>query len=360
MDLNRGPVATSPQVRVARRKSYVRTPAEVAAIDTAVEAIRGVPITNPLFLDGAPVGLLRSDHTREVWFSPVTKINDIIVALEAGQSCRRNWVKQIGSLSPITLKWNDLWCAGGKPQAGTYTGTAHTARQFDDTVAGGLAHGGNVSPKQKFIKDGWVNSFGAAALLWAYDRVLAYESNTPTNGVTTMTNTLAAQRYNGAGLPGLLVMPTIQTVIATGPALSAMSYVNQAGSTIAAPLSSLIYILDTHGATQTNLQGSNLALVTTNNHAVPFVPLGVSDTGVRSINSVTFNAADTGSVCFALVRPLVMLANSGAQIPAMYDWLHQMPELDAIVYDGAHISFMQYLVGSAQQWGQGGLGFGWG
>lgn len=356
MDLNRGPVSTSPQVRVKRRKSLVRTPAEITAVAMAVEAIRGVPITCPLYLDGEPLGLLRSDQSGDVWYS--VGIDDLIVAFEAGQTCRRNWCKQLGSLSPVTLKWTDLWCVGGKPQAGTYTGSAATAKAFDDTVPGGLAHGGNVSPKQKFIKDGWIYSNGGPGVTWVYDRVLAYESCTPTNGTTTMTNTVSAARYNGSGLPGLFVMPTIQTVIASGPAMTAMAYVDQTGTSQSAPLSTL-YVLDTHGATQTNLIGANLALVTTGNAPVPFVPLVAGSTGVRSITSVTFNGADTGSICFVLMRPLVFLANSQVQIPAAYDYVHQMPCLDDRVYDGAHISFLQYLHLAAQQFAQGGVGFGW-
>lgn len=351
-------LTVSPQVHT-RRKSRVRTLGEIAAFDMAVEAIRGVPVECPLYVDGEPLGYLRSDHTRDVWFSPVTGINDIIVALEADQSCRRNWCKQVGSLSPPTLKWTDLWCVGGKPQAGTYTGTAKTSKGFADTDPGGLAHGGNVSPKQKFIKEGWINSFGGPGLIWAYDRVLAYESCTPVNGVLTMIQSATAARYNGSGLPGLMVMPTVQTVLATGPAMTAMSYVDQGGTTSSAPLSTT-YVLDTHVSTQTNLIGSGLALVTTNNHAVPFVPLAPGDTGARSIVSFTCNAADTGSVCMALVRPLVLLANTGAQIPAAYDYVHQMPCLDDVVHDGAHISFLQYLQGSAQMFSQGGLSFGWG
>lgn len=344
---------------LSQRKSAVRTPAEARALAIAVEAIRGVPVTNPLFLDGEPVGWLRSDHTREVWFAPWTGINDMIVSFVAGQTTRRSWCKQLGALSPITLKWTDLWCVGGKPQAGTYTGTANTSKAFDDTIAGGLAHGGNVSPKQKIIKDGWINSIGGAGLIWAYDRTLAYESWTTTNGTTTLTQSATMGRYNGSGLPGCLVMPTVQNALTVGPNLTAMVYVDQAGSSSSAPLSTA-YALDTHVATQTNLIGSGLALVNAGNGAIPFVPLAAGDTGVRSITSVTANGAETGTVCLACIRPLVMLANSAPLLPAQYDYVHQIPCLDDIVYDGAHISFLSYIQTAAQQFCMGGLSFGWG
>lgn len=325
----------------------------------AVEAIRGVPIENPLFLDGMPIGWLRSDHTREVWFAPWTGIDGMVVSLVAGKSTRRNWCKQLGSLSPLTQKFTDLWCVGGKPPAGTYTGTAATAKAFDDTVVGGLAHGGNVSPNQKVIKDGWINSVGGPGLLWAYDRTLAYEACTVPSGTVTMTNSVSMGRYNGSGLPGCLVMPTVQTVLVNGPAMTAMVYVNQGGSSSNAALSTA-YAIDTHVATQTNLIGSGLALVNAANGAIPFVPLAAGDTGVRSITSVTYNGVDTGTICFACVRPLVLLANSTALAPAAFDYVHQVPCLDDFVYDGAHISFLAYIQTAAQQWSMGGLGFAWG
>jgi hypothetical protein len=83
------------------------------------------------------------------------------------------------------------------------------------------------------------------------------------------------------------------------------------------------------------------------------------DSGARSITSVTFNGVDTGTICLALVRPLVLLANSIGTISAAYDYVHQIPCVDDIVYDGAHLSFLAYIHTSAQQWGMGGVSFGW-
>lgn len=348
-------VVETPQV-ITRRKSYVRTPAQAMALAMAVEAIRGVPVTCPLYLDGEPMGLLRSDHTGDVWHS--AGISSLVVAFQNGQTTRRNWCKQVGALSPLTLKYTDLWCVGGKPQAGTYSGSAGTSRAFDDTIAGGLVHGGNVSPKIKFAKEGWIGSIGGAGVHWLYDRVLDYPTNTPINGTATLTQSATAARYNGSGLPGLLVMPTVQTALANGPAVTAMVYVDQGGSSSSAPLSTL-YVLDTHVATQTNLIGSGLALVTTGNHPVPFIPLAAGDSGARSVTSITYNGVDTGTICIALVRPLVLLANSVATVSAAYDFVHQIPCLDDVVYDGAHLSFLAYQHSSAQQWAMGGISFGW-
>jgi hypothetical protein len=341
---------------LTRRKTSVLTPARATALAMAVEAIRGVPAVCPLYLDGEPMGFLRSDHTGDVWHA--AGISDMVVAYQAGQTTRRSWVKQIGALSPLTLKYTDLWCVGGKPQAGTYTGTAATSRAFDDTVAGGLAHGGNVSPKQKFAKEGWIGSIGGPGVLWLYDRVLTYESCAVASGATTLTTSATAARYNGSGLPGLLVMPTIQTAMVNGPAMTGMAYTNQAGASKIAPLSTL-YTLDTHVSTQTNLIGSGLAIVTTANNPVPFLPLAAGDTGVRSITSFTCNGVDTGTLCMAMIRPLVLLANSIGTISAACDFVHQMPGVDDIIYDGAHLSFLAYIHTAAQQWCMGSISFGW-
>lgn len=352
--------ARAPHLWMRQRRARVLTPADRRAVAMAIESIRGVPVTLPLFLNGLPFCWLRSDHTRQVWAATWTGMDSIVLSLQANNFTRREWVKQLGSLSPLTMKWIDLWCCGGKPQFGTYSGTADTLRIFDDTVAGGMAHGGNVSPSVKRVVGGYSMGVAASQVLWLYDRVGDYPSCAPLNGTITMTNSASTARYNGSGLPGCLVMPTIQNVFNSGTTYKGLNYVDQGGSASVAPVTAGTFSFDSHPSSASSTTGAAIALIDANNNNCPFSPLAAGDTGVRSITSWASDATDTtGLLCFALVRPIVMFAQGVTNGSGVEEFMHQEPELDAFVYDGAHLSFLTFIQGSAQQYPQGGIYFGW-
>lgn len=339
------------------------TVGEQTAFQMAVEAIRGLPLTLPLILDGKFIGLLRSENnSRAVWFSPFTDTSSIMTALYANQRTGQIWYKNVAIFSPLATRWYDLWCVGGDPQGGSYTGTAATARPLDNTVVGGLAHGPNVSPLNKHIISGWAHAFGQPNVSYVYDRVLTYESLPLTSTTTTMTNTLPAQRYNGSGLPGMLLFPTLQTTLsfAGSGAFATLTYVDQGGASSSALVTSANSGIDTHSTNASNTVPAQQALNNSGSFFHPFLPLAAGDTGARSITSFTVaSVASSGLMCMVLMRPLLLVANSSSLNPSQFDFLRQWVQMP-IVVDGAHISMMTYFANSSSPWFQGSLDFVWG
>jgi hypothetical protein len=78
----------------------------------------------------------------------------------------------------------------------------------------------------------------------------------------------------------------------------------------------------------------------------PFLPLAAGDTGVRSIQSVTFSTADVGLIALVLVKPIAGCLLRGIDAPAELDFMVDAPSLP-VVADGAYLNFLAYPAGNA-------------
>lgn len=359
MDLIQAPAITR-----LRRKSSTLDLRTKLTVCEAVESIRGYPLELPLVVSGRAVGMIASDWTREVWFSPFSGTNNMLTQLLLAQRKMSLWCKNAFQWgTPLGTRWLDYWCVGGNPVGGTYTGTALTLRQFDDTVSGGLPHGGNVSTKVKNILNGWIYSNAGIGTAYLYDRVADYPGTTMTGTTQTMVNTLAAQRYISAGEPGLMVMPTITAQInfTTGGGLASMTYVNQAGASKSYPGNAVDYGFENHGQTASNVIPAECAMMDVNVlGTIPFVPLAAGDSGARSITNYASDTADTagGSVCWVLCKPLALICNNALNTYAQYDYVRQVVGM-TVIKDGAHLTFMAYNHSTAANLIAGGFDFGW-
>lgn len=265
----------------------------------------------------------------------------------AGFTWSQTWYKLSSAFA--TNNWLDLWNASGTndPPAGTYTGTAFTARQFTDTTTGAIKHGGNVSPLQKHISYLSFEAMDASAnnlVYILYDRVLTYELCTFTAGTSqAMTNTLPALRYISAGQPGMQIVATCQAATGTTASnLTALSYTDNSGTS-----GNSIQTTSTL-AIQTSVSAaggsSSSALVCCPNFVSNnglFLPLAPGDLGVQSIQSYTTSAANTGSLCYVLAYPLAYMVTPATQTLCEKDMLynHMLPSR---IYDGACLSFFVF------------------
>jgi hypothetical protein len=231
--------------------------------------------------------------------------------------------------------WNDFWPVRGNPEPGTYTGTALTFRQLDDTVAGGLPHGGNVSPDTKHVL--WAglggSNEGRMVMGMLYDRVGTYEACPMNSSTQTMTNTLTPQRYTTS----LGIMATNQVAI-TGASvvLSALTYTNQGGSSKAVPAPGNYGFNawnSTAGPGQTAAVVDCGGAVAAGGGA-PFLPLAAGDSGVQNVISYTSTTDATGTFCFVLGYPIAYFGFDG---PALKDLFRACVAMERIV-DGAHLS----------------------
>lgn len=329
----------SPALIGLHPKSLFYTSTETKIIKTVMQAAIGVPRKLPIIFNKKIIAWVQGAYNSnrvKIWAN--TGIDQIINAFTVdGQQYSSHFSSLNTSSTSSANKWYDMFPVG--PNAGTYSGSARTARQFTDMDLGALPHGGNVSPKVKFMTGGYFIDQDAVDLVLIYDRVLTYDGCVPNTTTQTMTNTLAAQRYISAGQLGLCIMPTIQVGLSGGSNLAALTYVNQSGTSHTVPSPTLM--VGNTGTTASVSQPSIIAFSLSSGSGPVFIPLAAGDAGVQSITSYSMSATVTGSICFALVHPIAWLACPATGQGAEYDFLRQIPACERI-YDGACIDFVQF------------------
>ena len=84
--------------------------------------------------------------------------------------------------------------------------------------------------------------------------------------------------------------------------------------------------------------------VAANNYG-PFLPMASGDTGVSTVATITFSAANTGTGALCLARPLANITLGLASLTTEKDLLNQIPSLP-IIKDGACLTWI-YTAGAA-------------
>jgi hypothetical protein len=333
---------------------------EDRAINAAIAAARSVDVPLPVVFGGKCLGFVQGSRDRRrvaVHLAPLGLDNMINAISSLGQRLPAQFNK-IANSNLAAGTWWDYYPVG--PGAGTYTGAAFTAKTFDDTTAGSIAHGGNVSPQTKHLVSAAITVTNMGAALLLYDRVLAYEACTLTGALQNMTNVAIAARYVSTGQSGLKIMVTTQTAFGGVSNLSAVSYTNQAGTPGQAVPTGVALTFDTTAVAPTSVMPSQMAVRYAAAAAgdVLFLPLAAGDSGARAIASYTTSAAQTGTAIFALVRPLAFMATASANIGCQYDFVRQLATLERI-YDGACLHFALNAATTMNATLMGELGFVW-
>lgn len=311
----------APWVRT-RSKSRFSDAHDARVMETACAAWCTTRCPIPVASGGKLLGMVSGDPTTAIArFVPAQYLSTTNLYDDYDQAIQKNtvglkqfnwhWSKHKGG--GVAGNWYDTWSTYGRGQAGAYGGTARTAKQFGKTTVGSMFHGPDVSPSLKFLKrtTGFNSEPGnRLEVSFLYDRVLSYETCSMTNGNQTMTNALAAQRWIGTGERGLQIFPTCDAVHnATTADLSQVRYTNEQGTTLqqvaGLPIAKIVSI-----AAPTTSQPARMILqgaTTTTTPASPFLELAAGDLGARLINDYSFTAAPTGTNCFALVWPYLMV-----------------------------------------------------
>jgi hypothetical protein len=303
---------SAPALVGVRQKSRWHPSAVDASVRAALQLARECPDRGvPAFHAGEVVGLVRGTREGALWtplgsaeFAGFDCYDTLNNASKNGRKVDLPF--SYGSVG-VQHNWMDLWAAGGFPVAGDVAGTANTLRQFDNTSKGGLFSG---SPT--YLPSGAQNFYLCACevscstkntlVVVLYDRVASYDQGSVTTGSTSMTNTLAAQRYVSAGNPGLLVAVVSTAALgATAANLSAMHFTDNAGNTGVAV--SAGYTMAFHASNAAN--EVCVPWDTTNALSVaPWIPLTGGVSGVRKVEDYTSSAVNTGTLCFVLMHPV--------------------------------------------------------
>jgi hypothetical protein len=314
-------------------------------------------------LDGVKrAHLARDRSTKRQWrAAAIASEADILAAIAAGRYGRQ-WFSKTPTTNGIANNWYDDWPVTGYPAPGAINGTARTANIFDDTSTGTIYHRGNVSSSVKQILMMQAISSANTGLVMLYDRVVSYDQCTFSTGNQTMTNTNTAARYN-AGFPGLLPLCVggVTVLSATAANLTQFQYTDQSGNaTQSMPTTPTVSVI-VSAAAPTSTLGARVVAPSTSANTICWgyhLPLAIGDTGVRLIANYTWSAANTGTLTFPLIYPLVKVTITATTTFAEVETVFQMQELE-IILDGAAVAMMSYQSAAAGTTVTGNLRFVW-
>jgi hypothetical protein len=156
-----------------------------------------------------------------------------------------------------------------------------------------------------------------------------------TTSAQTLTGTPSLRYTNGAGCRLFWVQTATAGATAQNIAVSYSNTTPTSGRTLP------VTVAMTASAITPHISHSGTAA---NNYG-PFLPLASGDTGVSTVATVTFSAANTGTGALCLARPLLTLPITTASVAGERDLLNQLPSLPRVM-DGACLTWL-YFAGAA-------------
>ena len=291
---------------------------------------------------------------------PFSSMDDLVNEITSGKFNRADWNKLTGAAAYTAGRWYDFSALAGTPVANAFAGTALAWRSCDETTGNGtqifgLRHGGDVSPDTKHVLN--VSALtgvatGVPAQLMLVDLQGYWPGITNNSAVAqTLTGTPTLRYTNGAGCRLFWVQTAGAGATAQNIAVSYSNTVPTSGRTLP------VTVAMTASAIVPHISHSGVAA---NNYG-PFLPLASGDTGVSTVASVTFSAANTGTGALCLARPLLTLPLTTVSVSAERDLLNQLPSLPRVM-DGACLTWL-YFAGAATGANTnlyGAVEFGWG
>ena len=270
---------------------------------------------------------------------PFSSMDDLVNEITSGKFNRTDWNKLTGAAAYTAGRWFEMSSLAGTPVANAFSGTALAWQSTNEASGFGLYHGGDVSPDTKHILNvqaitGVATGVPAQLMLVDLQGYWPGISNNTTSA-QTLTGTPTLRYTNGAGCRLFWAQRTTAGATAQNIAVSYSNTVPTSGRTLpvtVAMTASAIVPHISHSGTAANNYG-------------PFLPLASGDTGVSTVATVTFSAANTGTGALCLARPLLTLPLTTVSVAAERDLLNQLPSLPRVL-DGACLTWL-YFTGAA-------------
>jgi hypothetical protein len=219
----------------------------------------------------------------------------------------------------------------GNPVPNYYANTPLVAAVLEGNE--GLFHGSDVAPATKHLRETLILSSSATGLplvLLLCDYLLYYPFiDQGDTDPQVMDNTVTLPRYSDGA--GVQIMP-ILVGAQTGDQSFTVSYTNQDG---VAGRTTPVCICNT-----ATFNGAIVSSQTANALARgPFLALQGTDTGVRSIESVTMLGADVGLMTFVLIKPLTTFILREQTAPVEVNYVTDRPGIPEFK-DGAYLNLL--------------------
>ena len=251
--------------------------------------------------------------------------------------------RKVPAVVTVAGSWYDYSMAPGNPAPQYYAAAPLTAQVLARSTDGGLHHGANVSPSKKYLRKITAMSVAAAGVpqrVYLLDYLMFYPFvDMGTTDAQAMTNTQVLTRStdgDGVQMMAVLVAPH---------GLSGDSFlVNYTNSDGVAGRVTPLHTMNTSVAV-------NGTLLPTQQSGArrfgPFMALQGTDSGVRSIESVTCTAGtDVGLFTMVLVKPLAEFTIRGIDAPTEKDFYLQSGGKLPLIEDDAYLNFISCPNGS--------------
>jgi len=268
-------------------------------------------------------------------------LREVMAAQDAGKYLYASFMKRPTQTTASGI-WFDISMSPGNPAPNYYIGSPGVFVPLKQSTDGGLRHGGNVSPARKFLRKLMVTTNTAAASVTPM-KLLDYIGfygfiDESVLGEQFLDNTTPLPRHvDGAGVQLMPVVVAGQT----GGQPFTVSYTNQdgvAGRTTTSVLMSTQFV---NGTILCSQNGG-----ATYPHAGPFLPLQGSDSGVRSVESVTIGGTgDVGLFALVLVKPLASISLYEITAASETDFLLDAATLP-VIEDDAYLNFIALPTGT--------------
>lgn len=239
--------------------------------------------------------------------------------------------------------WFDYSMAPGNPAPQYYAAAPLTAQTLSRSVDGGIQHGGNVSPSQKYLRKMTAMAVAAAGVpqrIYVLDYLMFYPFvDMGTADPQAMTNTQVLTRYtDGAGVQIMAVLVAPHGLVGDS---FFVTYTNQDGTAgRVTPLHTMSTAISVNGTILTTQQSGK-------GRFGPFLALQDNDTGVRSIESVQCTAGtDVGLFTLVMVKPLAELTVREITAPTEKDFFLDSGGKLPQVEDDAYINYIACPNGS--------------
>src|SRR5574343_131369 len=263
--------------------------------------------------------------------------NSLRNLIDSAYTDGRHWYSTFRKVSGIATTagyWADLSMSAGNPVPNYYVGDERVATIPTTWYKKGIWTGGSVSPYKKYLHKICILGTAAAVAPAPFilcDYLLYYPLIDMDNmDEQTMDNTLnSLPRYTtGHGVQAFLV--------ASNPYVGGQNffikYTNQDG--VSDRISKLT-MTNTSTFIGTIVNSHTLG---TNQYGC-FIQLQQPDTGIRSVQSITFLGPNGGLGVLVLVRPIATIMTRESTAWAEFDFIKDKPSLPRI-YDNAYLNFL--------------------
>lgn len=239
--------------------------------------------------------------------------------------------------------WYDYSMSPGNPTPQYYAAAPLVAQVLARSTDGGINHGENVSPSQKYLRKLTAMAVAAAGVpqqLYLLDYLMFYpfcDMGSPDQ--QDMTNTQVLTRYTDG--VGVKIMPVLVAPHGLAGDTFFVTYTNSAGvAGRVTPLHTMSTAIAVNGTILTTQQSGT-------GRFGPFMTLQEGDIGVQSIEAVQCTAGtDVGLFTLVLVAPLAEMTIREITAPTEKDFYLQSGGKVPQIVDDAYLNFITCPNGS--------------